>query len=60
MRNISKPPSISGVEPGNTVSLDVTIGLTYDKIHFKFSRRHRSKVLCDKQIGNFLKLTQRL
>ncbi|MBU76122.1 MAG: capsid protein [Pseudoalteromonadaceae bacterium] len=37
MRNISKLPSITGVEPGNTVSLDVPVGLTYDKIHFKYS-----------------------
>ncbi|WP_462178434.1 major capsid protein P2 [Pseudoalteromonas gelatinilytica] len=34
---MSKLPSITGVEPGNTVSLDVPAGLTYDKIHFKYS-----------------------
>ncbi|URQ92075.1 hypothetical protein J8Z25_08580 [Pseudoalteromonas sp. SCSIO 43101] len=37
IRNISKLPSITAVEPGNTVSLDVPVGLTYDKIHFKYS-----------------------
>ncbi|WP_350338356.1 hypothetical protein [Pseudoalteromonas sp. SCSIO 43101] len=28
---------MTAVEPGNTVSLDVPVGLTYDKIHFKYS-----------------------
>ncbi|MBE0378989.1 major capsid protein P2 [Pseudoalteromonas prydzensis] len=37
MREISKMPSITGVEAGNTVSLDVPVGLTYDKIHLHYT-----------------------
>jgi len=59
MSNISKLPSITGVKPGNTVSLDVPVGLTYDKIHFKYSGATEVK-FCVKQIGNYLKPTQRL
>ena len=46
MRNISKLPSITAVEPCNTVSLDVPVGLTYDKIHFKYSGRQLTNSWC--------------
>ncbi|QFU04873.1 hypothetical protein FIU82_07580 [Pseudoalteromonas sp. THAF3] len=37
MRAIEKLPNFTGVEAGNTVSLNLPVGLTYDKIHLAYT-----------------------